>query len=195
MPHILHPDFTWPRPTQAIIADKTPPTPSNPHPATRRFWGLVHRLLALFSWYYTSWFGLCHDGPIMQLPFGLILKWSDRTDVGEVVAMQMARAAGMPVPRLLCWGEHPNDWRRISMLMTRLPGFPLANSWDPLEADRDEGPWLDDLKRCLHTMRTWKSPFNETRICSAAGTWISTQRVPGHRMGPVECERELHEYL
>ena len=34
----------------------------------------------------------------MDLPFGLILKWSDRTRIEEGIAMQMARAAGMPVP-------------------------------------------------------------------------------------------------
>lgn len=108
--------------------------------------------------------------------------------------MQMARAAGMPVPWVLCWGDHPDDFRRISILMTRLPGWPLANSFERPEADM-EGPWLDDLSRCLRAMRAWRSPFNETRICSAAGTSISTQRVPGHGMGPVETERELHEYL
>jgi hypothetical protein len=43
----------------------------------------------------------------MKLPFGLILKWSDRTRVEEVVAMRMARTAGMPVPRVLCCVEQP----------------------------------------------------------------------------------------
>lgn len=77
----------------------------------------------------------------MDLPFGLVLKWSDRTSVGEAFAMQMARAAGMPVPWVLCWGDRPDDFRRISILMTHPPGWPLANSFEPLEADM-EGPWL-----------------------------------------------------
>lgn len=44
--------------------------------------------------------------------------------------MQIARAAGMPVPRVLSCGEHPNETmnRFFSMLMTRLPGIPLVNS-------------------------------------------------------------------
>jgi hypothetical protein len=104
----------------------------------------------------------------MELPFGPILKWSDRTQIEEVVAMQMARAAGMPVPRVLCCGEHLVTFRPISILMTRLPGWPLDNSGDQLEVE--EGPWLDELGRCLHVMRLWKSPFNGQRICSVLGT-------------------------
>lgn len=85
----------------------------------------------------------------MELPFGLILKWSDRTRMEEAIAMQMARAAGMPVPKVLCCGEHPQTpFRLISILMTRLPGLPLENSNDPLEVD-EEGPWLDELGRCF----------------------------------------------
>lgn len=63
----------------------------------------------------------------MELPFGLVLKWSDRTSIEEAAAMQMARAAGMPVPKVLSLGEHPNGSynRFFSILMTRLPGIPL----------------------------------------------------------------------
>ena len=111
------------------------------------------------------------------------------------MAMQMARAAGMPVPKVLCYGEHPaTPSRLISILMTRLPGEPLENSRESLDVD-GEGPWLNELRRCLVAMRAWKSPFSDKRICSVAGTFISSQRVPGHKMGPVEDERELHECL
>jgi aminoglycoside phosphotransferase len=195
IPRILRPDFTWPQPIHATIAKKTPPIPSVASPVTRQFWGLVHRLLARFSESYCSWVSIPFNGQIMELPFGLILKWSDRTCMEEAIAMQMARAAGMPVPKVLCCGEHPDTpFRLISILMTRLPGLPLENSNDPLEVD-EEGLWLDELGRCLHAMRAWKSPFNEKCICSVAGTSISSQRVPGHSMGPAESERELHEYL
>jgi hypothetical protein len=106
-PRILRPDFTWPQPIQPVIAKETPPIPSVASPVARRFWGLVHRRLARFSKSYCSWFGIPFHREIIQLPFGLILKWSNRTRIEEVLAMQMARAAGMPVPKVLCCGEHP----------------------------------------------------------------------------------------
>lgn len=131
----------------------------------------------------------------MQLPFGLILKWSDRTRIEEVIAMQMARAVGMPVPKVLCYGEHSSDPSRpISILMTRLPGWPLNNSSNRFVAEEEES-WLNDLGRCLDAMRQWKRPLKDKQICSVIGTSISTQRVPGHAMGPFKAEKELHEYL
>jgi hypothetical protein len=81
----------------------------------------------------------------MELPFGLILKWSDRTRIEKAVAMQMARAAGMPVPKVLCYGEHLSDpFRPISILITRLPSWPLNNSSDQFVAEEEEA-WLDEL--------------------------------------------------
>lgn len=121
------------------------------------------------------------------------MKWSERTSIEEVLAMQMARAAGMPVPKVLCCGEHPASVQRISILMTRLPGFSLENCYEPLNV-KEEGPWLNELGSCLKAMRAWNNPFGK-RVCSAAGTCISSQRVPNHRMGPFENEREMHEYL
>ena len=129
--HILRPDFTWPRPIQANIITETPPTLSISNPTARRLWGLLHRLLARLSQSYCSWFSIPFAPPIMELPFGLILKWSDRTRIEEAVAMQMARAAGMPVPKVLCYGEHLSDpFRPISILITRLSGWPLNKSSD-----------------------------------------------------------------
>jgi aminoglycoside phosphotransferase len=194
-PHILRPDFTWPRPIQPIIAEKTPPIPSLASPAARLFWGLVHRRLTRFSESYCSWFGIPFNKQIIQLPFGLILKWSNRTRMEEVIAMQMARAAGMPVPKVLCCGEHPaTPSRRISILMTRLPGSPLENFQSPLWVE-EKGPWLGELGRCLRAMRTWRSPFDEKLICSVAGTSILSQLFRGPSLGPVKSERELYEHL
>jgi hypothetical protein len=94
------------------------------------------------------------DANIIQLPFGLVLKWTDRTSLEEAAAMQMARAAGMPVPKLLSCGEHPNTPynRFFSILMKRLPGYPLENSTDSLVVEAEE-PWLFELKDCIIAMR------------------------------------------
>ncbi|KAG0153801.1 hypothetical protein PDIDSM_1180 [Penicillium digitatum] len=40
------------------------------------------------------------DANVVQLPFGLVMKWTDRTSIEEVVSMQMADAAGIPVPKV-----------------------------------------------------------------------------------------------
>jgi hypothetical protein len=54
----------------------------------------------------------------MELPFGLILKWLDRTWI-EAIAMQMARAVGMLIPEVYVVGS------------TRIP---LSANLDPHEA-------------------------------------------------------------
>ena len=109
--------------------------------------------------------------------------------------MQMARAAGMPVPLVLCYGELLSDtFRPLSILMTRLPGWPLNNSSDEFVAD-EEQPWFDELKECLYVMRQWKNPIQGRQVCSVIGTPISSQRVPNHMMGPFETMKQLHGYL
>jgi len=109
--------------------------------------------------------------------------------------MQMARAAGMPVPKMLSCGEHPNEPynRFFSILMTRLPGIPLENSFDPLLVELEE-PWLSELKECVMSMREWKSPYSGS-ICSAINTPLRSARVPNHVMGPFANEIEFHDFL
>lgn len=109
--------------------------------------------------------------------------------------MQMAEAAGIPVPKVLNCGEHldaPYN-RKISILMTRLPGICLDNSDGLLQVD-DEEPWLEELKSCLHAMRSWRSPSQEV-IASPIGTCLRSQRVPNHVMGPFRNQKEFYEYL
>lgn len=194
MPHIFNPDYTWPCPIKSQISTRTPQIPSVSGPVVRRVWGVFHRFLAWFSEIYCSWYDVPYCTPILQLPFGLVLKWSERTRIEEVVAMKMARAAGMPVPKVLCYGDHPNDWRGVSILMTRLPGWSLNNSRDDFIED-DEQPWFSELARCFHAMRKWEHPFEGEPICSVLNTTISSPRVPGHAMGPFESEEKMHDYL
>lgn len=196
LPHIFHPDYTWPRPPSSKISTTIPQQPKPSHILIRRAWGFLHRILSRFSEWYCARFDIPFNAQIIELPFGLILKWTDRTRIEEVVAMQVARSAGMPVPKVLNCGEHPGlPTRRVSILMTRLPGFPLANSYDALQEEEVEGPWMGELGRCLDAMRTWPSPHGEGSICSIQGTSIRSSRVPGHLMGPCKSEKELHDYL
>ncbi|RWQ96568.1 kinase-like domain-containing protein [Paecilomyces variotii] len=195
IPSILQPDYTWPRPMPPRILQTTPPVPHVPSKTVRILWGIVHKALYHFSRWYCSWFGIHFDASIVQLPFGLVMKWTDRTSLEEAISMQMARAAGMPVPRLISCGEHPNDPFNafFSILMTRLPGVPLENSMDELQPDAEE-PWLEELKICVQSMRLWHPPSQEI-ICSPIGTKIRSSRVPHHVMGPFADQEEFHRYL
>lgn len=197
MPSILRPDFTWPRPMQPTVSTTTPPVPRIPAKTIRIIWGIIHRGLYHFSQWYCSWFNIQFDANIVQLPFGLVMKWTDRTSVEEAIAMQMARAAGIPVPNVLGCGTHldaPFN-RRVSILMTRLPGVALGNSTDPLEVDAED-PWLEELKTCIHSMRLWSRPDqDQNSICSRIGTAIRSSRVPDHIMGPFPDKKEFYNHL
>lgn len=189
------PDFTWPDRTYRPLTDQLPPTPSPTHPLKRRFWGILHGYTRRFSRSYCGWVGIPYDNQIAQLPFGLILKWSDGTRIEEVITMQVARSAGLPVPRVICYGEHPDTPHApVSILMTRLPGRELGQAYESL-CDDDRGSILEELKGYLDTIRRWKNPWGEDRICSLMGTAIRSVRVPNHRIGPFEKEEELNDYL
>ncbi|KAJ5241868.1 uncharacterized protein N7469_000195 [Penicillium citrinum] len=87
----------------------------------------------------------------MDLPFGLILKSSNRTSKEEAASIQMTRAT-----------EQPNEpYNRFwSMLMTRLSGILLENSYGPLDVNSEE-PWLFEFRNCIIPMREWVSPYAE----------------------------------
>lgn len=108
--------------------------------------------------------------------------------------MKMALAAGMPVPKVISCGEHPNAAPFLySILMTRLPGINLVNMDEPLQVEIEE-PWLFELKECIDTMRQWTPP-DPQRISSVLGTSIRSSRVPDHIMGPFANETEFHNFL
>ena len=193
LPSILLPTFSWHRHEPIRVSASTPPTPPNPGRMSLIVWGYVHHLLEHISIAYCQWLDVSREGSVFPLPFGLILKWSERTRLEEFIAMKMARAAGIPAPIALSCGEHPGHHFPTSILMTRLPGWELCNSREPLEVE-EEGPWLSELRQCLEAMRMWKNPFGKA-ICSVLGSSISSCRVPRHNMGPFDKEDELMDYL
>jgi len=172
-----------------------PPTPKPTRRITRLLWGYVHYTLVILSYKYCCWTGQKFDNQIIHLPFGLLLKWSDGTRVEEVLAMQVARAAGLPVPRVICYGEHPDAPNRpISILMTRMPGRELSEVYKMLEPE-ERGTISSELKTYIDVMRSWPNPWGANRICSVSGAAIRSIRVPRHSIGPYENEQEFNKYL
>ncbi|KAL1977207.1 hypothetical protein VTN31DRAFT_66 [Thermomyces dupontii] len=126
--------------------------------------------LDYFSKWYCAWFGAHFNAHIVQPPFGLVLKWTDRTSLGEVAAMQRARAAGIPSPKFRAAASTP-----------------LNSSSDPLDAEAEESPGCMNSRRASKAMRIW-SPPSQDAICSPIGTALHSARVPDHVMGPFKAD-------
>ncbi|QKX59961.1 uncharacterized protein TRUGW13939_07103 [Talaromyces rugulosus] len=176
------PDFIWPAPIKPIISEQLPATPKLTHPRIRRLWGYLHYYLRSFSETYCGWVGIPYDNQIAQLPFGLILKWSDGTRLEEVATMQVARKAGLPVPKVICYGEHPDSPHApISILMTRLPGSELGRAYKTL-SESDRNSIFEELEGYLEAIRKWKNPWGVSAFL------ITTLVQDGHITGFLDWE-------
>lgn len=101
--------------------------------------------------------GITCNNKAAQLTFRLILNWSGRTRLEEVVAVQVVRQAGFLflVPRVLCYREHLNtQYAPVSILMTRYPGSDERRSI------------VQELKGSLEVMRGWEGPWGGSEFCS-----------------------------
>lgn len=197
IPHLLLPSFTWPHRIVGRVPLKStiPPTPELVHRLLRRILGFVHVYLRSFSRHYCRWVGVPFDNQIAQLPFGLILKWSDGTRLEEVMATLVARSAGFPVPKVISYGEHPDHPHApVSILMTRLPGEELGRTWESLNEEERENAF-SEMQIILRMMRNWPHAWGEERICSVSGTALRSVRVPNHLIGPCENEEEFNDCL
>lgn len=109
--------------------------------------------------------------------------------------MQVARNAGLPVPRVICYSAHPDTPHApVSILMTRVPGEALGRVYEVF-SDEDRNLVLEELRAYLEIMRVWSSLWGELRICSLPGTSIRSAHAPGHFSGPFESEDDLNKYL
>ncbi|KAH9850470.1 kinase-like domain-containing protein [Lenzites betulinus] len=116
---------------------------------------------------------------MFALPFGLILKRHCRVHEQEGLAMNLARAMGIPAPRCISFGSlglaKGVDYTVCdSLLMTRVPGRPLETF------NNDEVDWdtfTADLTRILARMRSFSNPFGDA-VCGAAGGMIHGTMVP-----------------
>lgn len=196
-PPILRPDFTWRHRAlgHVPLANQLLPRPAYARGLTLRLVGRVHDFLLLFSRYYCAWFHFPCSAAMASLPFGLVLKKSDGTSLDEVQAMRAVRAAGIPAPKVIAYGDHPDTpWAPISILMTRLPGEEMGEVYEYLEPEEQEAVEAE-LATILGAMRSWTNPYGENRICSISGGAIRSVRVPGHKMGPYAAEAEFTAHL
>ncbi|RJE23245.1 Phosphotransferase enzyme family [Aspergillus sclerotialis] len=109
--------------------------------------------------------------------------------------MQVARAAGFPVPLVICYGGHPDTLHApVSILMTRLPGKELGQAYETLSSE-DKKSILQQFKGYMNVMRRWSNPWGGNRICPLLDTAIRSVRVLDHCAGPFESEEEFNEYL
>ncbi|KAF2463567.1 kinase-like protein [Lindgomyces ingoldianus] len=197
VPEILLPTFTWPHRLLGSVdtTSSIPPAPRLAPRIVRRLFGFTHWYLRSFSRHYCAWVGIEHNNQIAQLPFGLVLKWSDGTRLEEIMAMMVARSAGFPVPKVISYGEHPDmPYAPVSILMTRIPGRELGDTYERLN-DKERDTVFSELQCILRVMRNWAHPWGGERICSVAGTAIRSVRVPDHSVGPYESESEFNDHL
>ncbi len=195
-PGLLLPEFTWPQRVFKDLATNIAEPPKPSHRFVSRFWAWVHHKLLLFSvYYYCNWVGIPIDIQIAPLPFGLLLKRSDGTRFEEVQAMRLARAAGFPVPKVICYGENPKDQRApVSILMTRLPGDILGDLYECM-TEKEKFQVLSEMKNYLDIMRSWSNPWGTNRICSVSNSSIRSVRAPGHLFGPYDDQKDFQKYL
>ncbi|KAH7384585.1 kinase-like domain-containing protein [Pyrenochaeta sp. MPI-SDFR-AT-0127] len=197
IPKMFLPTYTWPHRTlrSAALATSLPPNPPLAHRSIRRLVGYLHSLLRSFSKYYCSWFGIAYDHWIVQLPFGLVLKWSEGTRLEEVTATMVARSAGFPVPFVISYGEHIGMSNTpVSILMTRLPGKTLGAVSEQL-SNKERQTIFEEMQSILGAMRSWLRPWGTETICSIMGTAIRSVRVPNHSIGPCESESDFNKQL
>ena len=144
--------------------------------------------------------GIQFNNQVIPLPFGLLLKWSDGTKLEECLATQAMRAAGLPVPKIICYGEHPDcPHAPVSILMTRMSGVELHRElWEWFEPE-EQAAIISELKTCMDVVRSWQRPSAEEqgdqRICSIIGTSIRSARVPRLHIGPCQNETEFNKLL
>ncbi|KAF2017863.1 kinase-like protein [Aaosphaeria arxii CBS 175.79] len=197
---LFSPTFAWPhRVLHSVpLASSLPAVPQLWPRHVRRMTGCLHALLRRFSIVYCGWYGIQYDHYMVQLPFGLILKWTTRTRLEEVVATKLARSAGFPVPLIISYGEHEPvpglPPTRVSILMTRLPGAALGDVHKELPPEQLQ-TICSELRTMLETMREWKHPQGGQRVCSISGTSIVSARVPDHIIGPCESESDFNKQL
>lgn len=164
-------------------------------------WDWLFRGFMAISPHYCKWAGIPYWGaPTFPLPFGLLVKANGRVRTEELLAMRLAKAAGLPVPTVYCFGtwdfSFPGYPTEIDhgILMRRMPGKPLGEVYDSLSSEA-LATIKDELRGYFKIMHSLNNPFGENRICSVAGTKIFGHTLPGAFIGPCDDESAFHATL
>ena len=189
------------------VRPRFPPVGLPPHPLpcpkvgrpasalTKKICYYIHEyVLVPFSEWYMRHYKIESPTCMLALPFGLILKRHVRVHEQEGLAMNLARAMGIPAPRFISFGSlglaKGEDFTVCdSLLMTRVPGRPLESFSD------DEVDWdvfVADLTRILTRMRSFSSPFGDA-VCGVAGGEIRGPMVPATPLPRFANEDEFKE--
>ncbi|KAF8065063.1 kinase-like domain-containing protein [Lyophyllum atratum] len=165
-----------------------------------RIRGLFHRhiLLRVSSWYiqYCDYREI--DYPyfdsldVYVLPFNTIIKWSERIREEEALSMSFAHSLGLPVPRVLSYGDDGSGMGG-SIWMTYIPGKLLSQVWAHLP-DRERSTIMDELHQCLLRLRACQNP-RSPQISSIAGTFIKSFRTCNGVIPPCTDKADFLRYL
>ncbi|OJT06381.1 hypothetical protein TRAPUB_2755 [Trametes pubescens] len=169
-----------------------PPVGSPSSAFTKRICYYIHEYVLLpFSLWYMKHYKIATPMGILQLPFGLILKRHGRVHEQEGLAMNLARAMGVPAPRFVSFGSLGVPSACPSLLMTRVPGYPL-DWFDPGQVDLDVV--AADLTRILARIRSFASPHGAA-VCGAAGREIRGPMIPASPLAPFADEGAFNARL
>ncbi|KZT03437.1 uncharacterized protein LAESUDRAFT_729242 [Laetiporus sulphureus 93-53] len=158
----------------------------------RKFWFYVHEwLLKPLSGWYVRLCGVPAEPAIYPLPFGLILKSHHRVREQEGLAMNLARAMGVPAPRFLSFGSIDDPSVFPSLLMTRVPGMELEYLTDD-QVDFDV--LKDDLIKILTSMRSFASPWGDA-VCGVDGGPLTGPLMPASPLPPSANEAGFQQAI
>ncbi|RPD53259.1 hypothetical protein L226DRAFT_540777 [Lentinus tigrinus ALCF2SS1-7] len=175
-----------------------PPLGRKSSPLSRKLRFYVHEwLLIPLSEWYTYLRGIPQQPAIYYLPFGYILKSAPRLREEEGLAMNLARAMGVPAPRFISFGEPPPSYiakhplATPSLLMTQVPGIELSLLNDD---EVDFEVVRSDLLSILASMRRFASPWGDA-VCGMDGGHLYGPLVPGSPLPPCANESAFYDTL
>ena len=174
--------------------------PIKSNPLMNRIRGVFHRVILLRISYWYRWihqrFGIPIWTPaypgVYVLPFNTLLKVGSRVREDEVHAIGLARSLGVPVPRVLSYGDD-GPGMEGSIWMTIVPGVP-ANIWWQNASAEEHATYVDELNEYLSRMRRLPNPLGPS-ISSICGGPMKSHRAPDGVIPACASETEFVRYL
>ncbi|TFK57384.1 kinase-like protein [Heliocybe sulcata] len=165
-----------------------------------KLWLLFPQRIRLWAYQLLVRVGLRLYGPTtsfscFRLPFNLYAKAGYGVDVHEANALRfISQHVAGPLPSLVDVIPYPRFENGMFIVMTRLPGKPLAlGLWDMSPEQRSL--LASDLKRIIDQMRSIPPPQTGPKICAVDGGPVLCYRVCVDRVGPFETEADFYQWL